>query len=164
MLFFCDIKICRDLRSFWKPLGNKKFSFGSKTVFLWQKVHYNMVYIAYYTELNWQICNSAQRRGICYKNSKNAPDENFCGHFSPRRKAANFCDKYQLCLWLMNITSFSHLSIHIFVHGITGCCFEIIVGSVGDFSNKAVRGARAVTGKWSAPEKPTELKILTPTH
>ena len=42
---------------------------------------------------------------------------------------------------------YSHLSIHIFVHGIIGCCFEIIVGSVGDFSNKAVRGARAVTGK-----------------
>ena len=38
-------KICRDLRTFWK----------TKTVFLGQEVHYNMIYIAYYTELNWQI-------------------------------------------------------------------------------------------------------------
>ena len=46
------IKICRDLRTFWRSLGKKKCLFGSKTVFLGQEVHYYMVYIAYYTELN----------------------------------------------------------------------------------------------------------------
>ena len=48
-----------------------------------------MVYIAYYTELNLQILNYAQKQHICRKNSKNALD--FYGHFCPRRKAANFC-------------------------------------------------------------------------
>ena len=60
-------------------------------MFLGQKVPYYMVHIAYYAELNLQICNYAQKRIICRKNSKYAPDENFCGHFCPRRKAANFC-------------------------------------------------------------------------
>ena len=73
-------------RTFWETLG-KKVLFRSKTVFLRQEKHYYicMVYIAYYTELNWQFCNSTQ------KGRKYAPDENFCGHFCPRRKAANFC-------------------------------------------------------------------------
>ena len=48
-----------------------------------------MVHIAYYTELNLQICNYAQRRRICRENSKYEPD--FCGHFYPYRKATNFC-------------------------------------------------------------------------
>ena len=54
-------------------------------------MHYNMVHIAYYTELNLQFCNYAQKRRISRENSKGAPDNNFCGHFCPRRKAANFC-------------------------------------------------------------------------
>ena len=54
--------ICRDLRTFWET-GQKKLSFGS--VFLGQEVHYYMVYIAYYTELNLQICNYVQKRCIC---------------------------------------------------------------------------------------------------
>ena len=53
-----DIKICCDLPTFWKSLGNK-VPFGSKTVFLRQEVNYYMVYIAYYTELNLQICDDA---------------------------------------------------------------------------------------------------------
>ena len=65
--------------------------FWLKTVFFRQEVHYNMVYIAYYTELNLQICNSAQKQRICRENSKYASDENLYGHFLPRRKAANFC-------------------------------------------------------------------------
>ena len=40
---------------------------------------------------NLQICNYAQKRRICHENSKYMPDENFCGHFCPRWKAANFC-------------------------------------------------------------------------
>ena len=36
-------------------LWAKKCLFGSKTVFLGQEVHYYMVYIAYFTELNSKI-------------------------------------------------------------------------------------------------------------
>ena len=43
---------------------------------------------AYYTESNLKNCNNAQKQR---KNSKYAPAENFCGHFCPRQKAANFC-------------------------------------------------------------------------
>ena len=46
-----------------------------------------VVYIAYYTELDLQICNYAPKRRICRVYS----NENFCGHFCSRRKAANFC-------------------------------------------------------------------------
>ena len=41
-----------------------------------------MVYIAYYTELDLQNCNYVQKRRICRKNSKYAPDENFLGIFA----------------------------------------------------------------------------------
>ena len=61
-----DIKICCDLPTFWKSLGNK-VPFGSNTVFLRQEVNYYMVYIAYYTELNLQICNYAKKQRICRK-------------------------------------------------------------------------------------------------
>ena len=84
-----DIKICCDLPTFWKSLGNK-VPFGSNTVFLRQEVNYYMVYIAYYTELNLQICNYAKRR-ICRENCKFALDESFHGHFCPWRKAAKLC-------------------------------------------------------------------------
>ena len=50
-----------------------------------------MVSIAYFTELNLQICDYAQKRRICCKNCKYAFDENFNDHFCPRRKAAKFC-------------------------------------------------------------------------
>ena len=50
-----------------------------------------MVYIAYFTELNLQTCNYAQKRRICRENCKYAFEENFHGHFCPRRKAAKFC-------------------------------------------------------------------------
>ena len=62
---------------------------------LWQEVHYYMVYIAYYTVLNLQICNYAQIRRICRENGKYALDESFYDHFCPRRKAANFCHPSQ---------------------------------------------------------------------
>ena len=45
-----------------------------KLVFL---VPPNMVYIAYFTELNLQICNYEQKRRICRGNCKYALDENF---------------------------------------------------------------------------------------
>ena len=46
------IKICRDLRTFFGDLWAKKVPFWVKTVLLGQEVHYYMVYIAYFTELN----------------------------------------------------------------------------------------------------------------
>ena len=63
-----------------EDFGQKKCSFGSKTV-----------RIAYYTELNVQFCNYAQKRRICRQNSKYAPVKNLCGQFYRRRKAANYC-------------------------------------------------------------------------
>ena len=50
-----------------------------------------MVYIAHFTELNLQICDYAKKQRICCENCKYALDENFHGHFCPRRKAAKFC-------------------------------------------------------------------------
>ena len=87
------IKICRDLRTFWKSFGKKNVPFWVKNsaVLLGQEVHYYMVYIAYFTELNLQICDYAQKRRICRENCKYVLDENFHGHFCPRRKAAKFC-------------------------------------------------------------------------
>ena len=40
-------------------MDKKCFFLRLKTVFLGQEVHYFMVYIAYYAELNLQICNYA---------------------------------------------------------------------------------------------------------
>ena len=50
-----------------------------------------MVYIAYFTELNLQICDYEQKRRICRENSKYAFDGNSYDHFCPLRKAANVC-------------------------------------------------------------------------
>ena len=66
---------CRDLRTFWRSLG-KKVPFWVKTVFLGQEVLYYMVYIAYFTELNLQICNYTQKRRICREKCKYVLDEN----------------------------------------------------------------------------------------
>ena len=77
--------------TFFLTFCKKKAFFKVKTVFLGQEVHYYMVYIAHFTELNLQICNDAQKRRICRENCKYALDENLCGHFCPRKKAANFC-------------------------------------------------------------------------
>ena len=61
-----DTLFCRKLRfvaiyALFEIFGQKKCLFGSKTVFLGKELHPYMVYIAYYTELNLQICNYAQR-------------------------------------------------------------------------------------------------------
>ena len=60
-------------------------------MFLGQEVHYYMVCIAYFTELNLQICDYAQKQRICRENCKHALDERFHGHFCPRRKPAKSC-------------------------------------------------------------------------
>ena len=72
-------------------LWAKKVPFWVKTVLFGQEVHHYMVYIAYFTELNLQICGYAQKRRISCKNCKCALDGNFHGHFCPPRKAAKFC-------------------------------------------------------------------------
>ena len=66
---------------FLEIIGQKQCLFGSKTVFLGQEVHYFMVNIAYFTELNLQICDYAQKWHVCRENCKYALDENFHGHF-----------------------------------------------------------------------------------
>ena len=62
-LLCLDIKICRDLRTFWKTMGQK--------VLFWDN---NSVSWAWSALLQGIYC-------ILY----------FCGHFCPRRKVANFC-------------------------------------------------------------------------
>ena len=57
-LFCCELRFVAIYELF-GDLWAKKFLFGSKTVFLGQEVHYYMVYLAYYTELNLQVCNYA---------------------------------------------------------------------------------------------------------
>ena len=53
-----------------------------------------MVYIAYDTEM---ILKASKNYAFVAKieNSKFAHDKNFCSHFCPRRKAANFCHPVQ---------------------------------------------------------------------
>ena len=80
------------------------FLFGSKTVFLGQEVHYYMVYIAYFTELNLQICDYEQKRRIYRENCKYALDERFHGHFCLRRKPAKSCHPAEvsdLCMYFV---------------------------------------------------------------
>ena len=72
-------------------LWRKKCFLGSNTVFFGQEVHYYMVYIAYFTELNSKIWDYAQKQHICRENCKYALDERFHGHFCPRRKPAKSC-------------------------------------------------------------------------
>ena len=72
---------------FLEIFGQKNCIFGSKTVFLGQEVHHYMVYIAYFTELNFQICDNAQKRRICRQNCKYALDEKKLWHFLPPPKA-----------------------------------------------------------------------------
>ena len=90
MLFCCELRFVM-IYALLGDLWAKKCLFGSITVFLGQEVHYHMVYNAYFTELNLQICDYAQKRRICRENCKYVMDENFHGHFCPRRKAAKFC-------------------------------------------------------------------------
>ena len=59
--------ISRDLSIFGNLWAEKGCFFGSKTVFLGQEMHYNMVCIAYYTEFYVSICNYAQKLRICRK-------------------------------------------------------------------------------------------------
>ena len=70
MLYCHDIMICCNLRTFWKTMDKRKALLGQKQCFLGKIVPYDMVHIAYYTELNLQICNYAQKRCICREMGK----------------------------------------------------------------------------------------------
>ena len=61
---FCRKLIFVAIYALFGDLWAKKCLFGSKTVFLGQEVHYNMVYIAHFSELNLQICDYEQNRRI----------------------------------------------------------------------------------------------------
>ena len=74
-----------------KIFRQKKYLLGSKTVFLGQEVHYYTVYSAYFTDLDLQICDYAQKQCICRENCKCVLDKNFHGHFCPQRKAVKIC-------------------------------------------------------------------------
>ena len=89
--YFVANKYLSRFTQFLEIFGQKKCLFGSKPVFFRQEVHYYMVYIAYFTELNLQICDYTQKRRICCENCQYVLDENLHGHFCPRRKAAKFC-------------------------------------------------------------------------
>ena len=51
-LFCRELRIVAIYALFFEDLLAKKVPFWVKTVLLWQEVHYYMVYIAYFTELN----------------------------------------------------------------------------------------------------------------
>ena len=67
-LFCPDIKIHRDLRTFWKTLGKKSAHLGHLQWFLDKKGTHDKYII--YTELNLQIWNYVQKRCICCENSE----------------------------------------------------------------------------------------------
>ena len=62
-LFCCELRFVA-IYALFGDLWEKKCLFGSKTMFLGQEVHYNMVYIAYFTKLILQICDYTQKRRI----------------------------------------------------------------------------------------------------
>ena len=99
-LFCHDIKICRDLRTFWKTWGKKCFFWDNKSVSWWKKCTDTCFFFACYTELNVQICNYVYKQRICREKRKIRAWRKFCGQFCLRRKAANFCHPaiYQMCI------------------------------------------------------------------
>ena len=64
--FVTILKFVAIYAPFWN-LWAKKCFYESKTVFLGQEVHYYMVYIAYYTEFDFKICNDAQNDAFVAK-------------------------------------------------------------------------------------------------
>merc|ERR1712227_1020090 len=104
---------------FFGDLWAKKVPFWVKTVLLGQEVHYYMVYIAYFTELNSKILDYAQKRRICCENCKYALDERFHGHFCPRRKPAKSC--HPVLVYFPIIGQFLHYSIHLRYSFVSAC-------------------------------------------
>ena len=74
---------CRELRfvaiyALFGDLLAKKVPFWVKNSVSWARSA-----LLHGTELNLQICDSAQKLCICHKNCKYALDKNFHGHFAP---------------------------------------------------------------------------------
>ena len=117
-LFCHHIKICRDLRTFWKS-SVKRSVFWVKNRVSWALLHgiirkliktskcrsfseiglkllhrswYRVKVLSYHLYCISYCAKFANLQlRICRENSKYALDESFYGHFCPRRKAANFC-------------------------------------------------------------------------
>ena len=89
-------------------LGKKKCYLGFKKSVPCTVTWY-MLHIIYTSNL--QICNCALKRRICRENCKSAPDENFCGHFCPHRKAANSATlcRYMLLVLVVMICDNLHV-------------------------------------------------------
>ena len=99
MLFCCDIKIRRDLRTFSEDFGQEKgFFLGQNSV---SYALLQGVYCIY--TLYLQICYYAQKLHTCRNNIKYAPDENLYGPFCPRQKAANFCRPAPIAIVIKSI-------------------------------------------------------------
>ena len=60
MLFRHIFKICCDFCAFSGDFGEKSAFWGQKQCF-WPEVHYEMVYVAYYTALDLHIFNDAKK-------------------------------------------------------------------------------------------------------
>ena len=83
MLFSRNIKISCDLRTFSETLAEKQCFLVRKCTITWC--------IAYYAELNLQICNYLQKRQICCEDSKYGPDENCVAIFAfPEREGFRY--------------------------------------------------------------------------
>ena len=65
-------------------------------------MHFYMIYIEYYTQLNLQVCNYAQKRRFCRKNSKYAPDEKFVAIFA-------FAERLPTFATLLTIMAYQHI-------------------------------------------------------
>ena len=63
--YFVAISRFVAIDTMFRRLGAKRFFLGTTIVFLGQEMHYYMVSIANYSELNLQACNYAQKRRIC---------------------------------------------------------------------------------------------------
>ena len=90
-----------------------------------------MVHIAYFTELNLQICDYAQKRRFCRKNCKYGLDENFHGHFAPDERlssSAILVDKMDFLTsfsWFLVLFSFVTIKIPRFLSEFLSLCFFV---------------------------------------
>ena len=90
MLFCPDIKICRDLRTFWKTWGQKSLFFGTATLFLVQVRYYSLHGIyAYYTELNLQIAITHKNDAFVAKIANMRLTKIFVGSFALPERLSN---------------------------------------------------------------------------
>ena len=105
--------------------GQKQCLFGSKTVFLGQEVHYYMVYMAYFTELNLKIWDYAQNDAFVAKIVITRLTKGFMAIFAPAESlpspATLFCNMLQSWphhpVFFLNRQEFDCPTIHITTNG-----------------------------------------------